>query len=232
MGSFGNVLIYRVPEGKTINGRSMCPHCHRVLRAWELVPVLSFLVLGARCARCKIHISLQYPLVELFSALLFLLAFRTAEFQVLPGLILGIAFWLLLIISIVDMRSLLIPDAFNLPFVGMAALYALITGQFSWWAVGITVGFFGAQWVLSRGRALGSGDVILAVGTGLLQPDWPHALFALLLAYVLGSVVAVYLLVRSKTTFNSKLAFGPFIAIGAVLSVVFGQYALPIWGVM
>lgn len=93
------------------------------------------------------------------------------------------------------------------------------------------MGFFGLQWALSRGRAMGSGDVILALGTGLLQPDLPHALLALLLAYVIGSLWAVVLLVRHRANMEGRLAFGPFIALGAVLSLTAGQYLLPIWGV-
>ena len=244
-GSFGNVLIYRLPEGKSIGGRSRCPHCKRALGIIDLVPVLSFVVLGARCRTCRKNISWQYPLVEFVSGLLFLWTlhreFTSMEafsgYWFLQAALLALCLWLLLLIAIVDCRTGMIPDALNIPFVLLAFLYSVL-----WWHVGIWFfpvfvtlvfqgaliggGFFAVQWLVSRGRWVGSGDVILGTGIGFLLTDPLLVILALGVSYILGAVVASVLLLMGKVTRKSHLPFGPYLVAGTFVTLFWGEQIL------
>lgn len=225
LGSFGNVLIARLPRGQPIGGRSHCPHCGEILGFLELIPVLSFIVLGGRCSRCRKPIAVQYPLVELGSALLFVVAASFAQ-SLTAALLLGLALWLLLLIAVCDMKVSGIPDLLNIPFVLISLIYALVTGGVSVLAPLLGAGIFALQWVLSRGRWVGSGDIILGVGMGFLLGSWQLTLLAVWFAYIVGALVASVLLVLRRTTLRSSFPFGPFLAIGTALSFFYGELTL------
>lgn len=225
MGSFGNVLIYRVPERRSVGGRSHCPGCGKTLRVWELIPVLSFLFLRGKCARCKKPLSWQYPLIELLSGILFILALYHAG-AILPSILLALCFWLLLLMAVIDMRHAMIPDSLNLPFAVCALLYSFLTGTFSVWGFVLCIGFFGLQWLISRGMWLGSGDVILSIGIGALVSTWPMALLFLGISYISGALIAVLLILLKKKTRKDMVPFGQFMALSAIVTVFFGDRIL------
>lgn len=229
LGSFGNVLLYRLPEGKSIGGRSHCPHCKRTLGIIDLIPVVSFVLLRARCRTCKKAISFQYPLIELSSGLLFLYALQV-DFAVAPSfalgvlsaLLLGFCLWFLLLIAVTDAWTALIPDALNIPLLVLSLLHGYINGLELIAPAVIGAGFFAAQWGISRGRWVGTGDILLAAGIGAFLGDVPLLLVALWIAYVSGAVVAVILLIHKKKTMQSRLAFGPFLVGGAFVALMWG----------
>ncbi|MBI3618844.1 prepilin peptidase [Candidatus Peregrinibacteria bacterium] len=222
-GSFGNVLLCRLPKNRTILGRSACPHCRKKLRAWELIPVVSFLLLRGRCARCSAEISLRYPLVELTSGLLFLAAFLHEGAFGFSTILLMFALWLLLLIALCDLDTGLIPDGLNVPLVICAMLFTFFHSGVMLSGISLALFFFGGQWLLSRGRWIGSGDVILGAGIGALLGSWTAVLVFLFLAYVSGAFAAsVFLLTHRKTTADT-LVFGPFMAIGAMGALFFGE---------
>lgn len=227
LGSFGNVLIARIPKGVSISGRSHCPQCKKALAAWELVPVLSYICLGGRCRRCRKFISVQYPLVEIACGLLFLFAF--VRFGVTPAAgVLALALWLLLLIAVTDLRTRTIPDVFNLPFILLAVTYALLARHFSAAGALVMLLFFGGQWLLSRGRWVGSGDILLGIGIGFLLGGIACALLCLALAYILGSIVALILLATKLATRKSHIPFGPFLAAAALITLVVGESILTV----
>ncbi len=232
LGSFGNVLIYRVPEGRGVGGRSGCPRCGRTLRWFELVPVLSYVALGARCRTCRDAISIQYPFVEASSTCIALAAISLAS-GLPAALFLGLALWLLLLLAIIDARTGMVPDALSVPFILTAAAFALLRGPLTaealsdlFFAVAGVTGFFLAQWILSRGQWLGSGDIFLAAGIAALLGSPMLACVAVGLAYMIGALVASVLLLLRKTTLAGKLAFGPFLACGGVITLLWGQELL------
>jgi leader peptidase (prepilin peptidase)/N-methyltransferase len=228
LGSFGNVLIARLPHRESINGRSHCPHCGKTLAVWQLIPVVSFLLLRGRCASCKANISLQYPLVETASAGLFVLAGLLAAPSLLQSLLLGIYLWLLLIIAVIDARTARIHDALNLPLIGSALILAIVRGGIPYSAIAVGTGFLGAQWILTRGRWMGSGDVLLVTGIALLLPDWRIAIVALGIAYILGAIAACVFLLRKQKSTKDMLPFGPFLIIGGLAAILFGERILGI----
>lgn len=222
LGSFGNVLIIRLPVCKSIRGRSECPLCHHPLSLVELIPILSYIFLRGRCKHCSAPISIIYPLVELASGLLFLVAAIT-ELSLLTAAFLALALWLLLLITIVDARTKGIPDIFNFPLLLVGVAYSSVAGTNPLSGILMGAGFFAVQWLLSFGRWVGSGDIILAAGIGALLGTWQMTLVMLFFAYVLGALIASVLLLTGKVNRKSHLAFGPFLALGAVLTLLFGE---------
>jgi leader peptidase (prepilin peptidase) / N-methyltransferase len=200
LGSFLNVVILRsvaaINDNRqkfTVAGRSHCPQCHKILRWWELVPIVSFIFLQRRCARCKKPISLQYPLVEFTVALLVMLL-ATPLPHMWPALILVVIkvliSALIVVLFVVDLKTMYLPDV----FVGLLLLASIgyvivgyglpltkyeVLNTISGAALG--AGFMLALWVITRGRGIGLGDVKLMIPLGFLFPR--HSCFALACLY-------------------------------------------------
>lgn len=229
IGSFGNVLILRLPKGEGVmGGRSHCPQCRKDIAFYDLIPILSYLLLLGRCRHCRTRISLQYPLVESFTAGLF---FITQWYRpVLPSLwmhvLLGFCLWLLFVISVIDARTQLIPDVLNLALLAFAAVFALLTHGVHWISLAVALGFFGVQWVASRGQAIGSGDLFLAATMALLLGSWPKLLVGLMFSYVIGTCVVLVLLALKRKRFGETIAFGPFMALGIMAALFYGDRIL------
>ncbi|MFH0851834.1 MAG: prepilin peptidase [Candidatus Peregrinibacteria bacterium] len=224
-GSFGTVLIARVPAGQHLGGRSRCPRCKHILGAGELIPVLSYVLQAGKCRHCHRPISSLYPSVEFLSALLFVLALFLIRFP-LFSLLLALSLWLLLLIAVMDLRTRTIHDALNLSFIFFAMAYAVAIGHLEIGGPLLLVLFFGAQWLLSRGRWVGSGDILLGAGIGFLLGGFGLSLLCLGIAYVLGALAATVLLLMERATRKSHIPFGPFLAVSAVSVLVFGERLL------
>ena len=226
LGSFGNVLICRVPQHESIRGRSHCPRCKHVLSPWELIPLLSFFALAAKCKNCSKSISWQYPLIEAASGILFGLAFLHEPASPATALILALCIWLLLLMAVIDGRTGYLPDGLNLPFVALGISYAALHPPFDTTGVFLGGGFFLIQWLSSRGRWIGSGDVILGTGIGALLGAWEHVMLFLFLSYITGGIAAGFLLWKGQKKLNSHLSFGPFLSASAVVCALWGQQIL------
>ncbi len=222
-GSFGNVVIARLPAGETLRGRSHCPLCGRTLRAGELVPLFSFLLLEGRCSGCKGKISWQYPLVEAASGLLFVFAALRYPADLFAAATVAAAFWSLLLIAAIDARTQSIPDVLTLLLGVCGLLLHLHFGDFGVIAALIGLVFFGAQWVLSRGKWVGSGDVFLAIAMGIFLSSWQLMLFALFSSYILGAAVVTTLLLLKRVKVTQSIAFGPFLVLGTIVAFVWGN---------
>ncbi|MFA5047492.1 MAG: prepilin peptidase [Patescibacteria group bacterium] len=237
VGSFLNVVIFRLHSGeKIVNSRSHCSHCQKTLGARELIPLLSFVIQGGRCRHCRKKISWQYPLVELVTGLLWLLAaYRLAG--VYPQLLLvdfhlGL-FWLrdaffvaiLVVVFVYDLKWLLILDRVMIVGIIGAVIFNLFLGVGLWsLAIGALVGlgFFALQFFVSRGRWIGGGDLRLGFLLGLMV-GWPNIITALFLSYIVGAIVSVLLLIFKKKNFNSAIPFGTFLSVGAVITLFWGE---------
>ncbi len=232
VGSFLNVVGLRFRSGLTLGGRSFCPSCHKELRWWELIPVVSFLFLRGKCARCQSKISWQYPLVELFTGLTFFEIYKL-HLSLIHSLLLVIIFCIYIVILIYDLRHKIIPDSLNYAAIALAFLTRFIIGGGLWdWLAGpILFAFFGLIWFLSRGRAMGFGDAKLVLSIGLVLGA-AQGLSGMVLAFWIGSVVALALLAlqraqlalskgQKRLTMKSEIPFAPFLVLGAWLSLVF-----------
>lgn len=234
-GSFGGMLVGRLPVGEGIGGRSRCPRCLHALGAIELLPVVSYLVQRGRCHHCRRPISVRYPLLELSSAMFFLSAFLW-ENALLPAIILAPTLWLLSLIAVIDGKTRTIPDVFNLSFLLLVLVYGFIMGTLDWTGPIFMLCFFGVQWILSQGRWIGSGDLFLGFAIGVFLGTWERSLLCLAIAYGIGAIVAVGFLSLGRATRRSIVAFGPFLTLGALLTFFVGdtvlQYLMTgVWGI-
>jgi len=229
VGSFLNVVVLRGIMGISIGGRSMCPGCARTLRWWELIPVLSFVLLRGRCRRCRAEISLQYPAIELatgFVAIVLGAPFPMTTSEQVVAVLLFIVVSLLIVLLVIDLKTMLLPDV----YIGIMSVAVLIvTGIRSYesaryylplyWALaGIFVGagVLGVIWLLTRGKGIGLGDVKLLIPLGALLGPF-DSLMVLFLSFVAGGAVASFLLVTHKATMKTAIPFGPFLCVAAIL---------------
>lgn len=232
-------------------GRSHCPYCGHTLRWYELIPLASFIIQRRRCRECSKKISWQYPIVEIIAGLIFIFPSWIFGFGV-PAALWTLIFLIFLLISIIDLRLRVIPNKLNaiVAITGIVLIaFRYISGEYgsgltiqgtflgsyaiAFWpfgenilinhAIGATVAivFFGLLYVFSRGRAMGFGDVKLASAVGILM-GWPDVALALILSFILGSVVGVFYLLTNKKGMKDTLPFGPFIVLGVTLVFLFG----------
>ncbi len=230
IGSFLNAVIFRLRAGESFaRGRSYCPKCRKNLAWYELVPILSFFLQGARCRGCKQRIDWQYPLVELATGLGFLLIGLVAGSQGLWKVIEGCLFFLfLLVLFVYDLRYGLIPDQVVLPAIATAAVFFLTTHRsplvIGYWLLGIMIGsgFFALQYYASRGRWVGDGDIRFGALMGAML-GWPGVLAGLFLSYIIGGAAASCLLLAGKKQFGQTLPMGTFLALGTFLAWLWGD---------
>ena len=212
IGSFLNVVVMRMNTGRTLKGRSGCPHCGHTLTPGELVPIISFVVQKGKCAECRSSISWQYPLVEVLTGGLFaLIAWRLInpvslqeiEFLIVAFVVLAATFSILVVITVYDIQHFIIPDAYVYTFIGIAFVMLFFDQTFSQIALPtlmemlagpLAAAPFAFLWLISKGRWMGFGDAKLALGIGWFLR--PHETFsALLLAFWIGALYGVVLLV-------------------------------------
>lgn len=245
LGSFLSVVIYRIHNNEKgiLFGRSHCPHCKRLLVGMDLIPIASYIMLKGRCRHCQEKISPNYIVIELFTGVVMgalYLRFPFLEFAVtqnigldnpllfdyirnaLMGLILTAIFFY-------DLLYREIPDFFTYAGIIIALTGNLIaeTPLPREFIPGAALGalFFEVQLLLSRGKWIGSGDVILGMLMGTLL-GWKLLILSLFIAYLLGSLLSIWLLVAKKVGKSTKIPFAPFLVTGTILSVLFGSEVL------
>jgi len=217
-GSFANVLAYRLPRKESIvKPPSYCPACKRSISIIDLIPLVSWLVLRGRCRYCGVHISVRYPAVELFCALLFAgIAWRFPFPYVIP---LALFVFVLLSVSLIDWDTQEIPDGL-LAFGVLLAVVWIVLG-FAWYEalLGALVGAMPllilnfAVMLIFKKNGFGFGDVKLMAVAGLFL-GWYYILMAYFFAFVLGGVYAGFLLVSGRGRRGDYIAFAPFLAFG------------------
>jgi leader peptidase (prepilin peptidase)/N-methyltransferase len=226
LGSFGNVLIYRIYHNQTILGRSHCPACRRTLSWYELFPVLSFVILRGKCRTCRHHIPVRYPIVELGSMAVFLFALWLHPADPQPDTLLAfftaLVLYFLFLTCVFDATYQKVPDLFTLLIALSAFVIHLFMGDILSALLGalLMLVWFGGQWLVSRGRFVGTGDIFLATALGFWL-GWPQALVLLVVSYMVGAVVVLVLLAsRRLSSHQKRIAFVPFLGIATVLTLL------------
>jgi leader peptidase (prepilin peptidase)/N-methyltransferase len=237
VGSFLNVVIYRLPEGLSIYTprRSFCPACRTPIRAYDNIPVLSYLLLRGRCRHCKASISIVYPLVELMTGGLFLLMFY--RFRLTVELLHACIFASLLVpIVWIDLRWYIIPNAIIIAgLIAGAGLTGLIAGVNQDWRyatehlAGAIAGGGGLALIAGVGAlvfrkpAMGGGDIKLMAVIGLFLGLWPDLLLVIVISALSGSIVGLFLIALRRKGPQSPIPYGPFLAMGALLDLLWGS---------
>lgn len=221
VGSFLNVVGLRWGTGQTFGGRSSCPSCGKTLSWWELVPIVSFFVLKMRCSGCRAKISWQYPLIELWTGLIF----ATVPYIFIP------IFCIYIVTTIYDSKYKIIPDELVYTSILLSLIIPLFFIRYTlldWLAGPILFIFFGSIWLLSRGRAMGFGDAKLGLSLGLLLGA-TQSFSAIVLAFWIGAASSLLYIFLTKIgflkndkglTMRSEVPFAPFMIIGAWISLV------------
>ncbi len=241
LGSFFNVLIYRLPlEMSIVRPGSSCPQCGRKIRPWENIPLVSYIALRGKCAGCKRTISPLYPSVELATGLAALALWRIyvspmsltvdSPWQIIVIVGTGLMLLTLIPLSIIDMKHYIIPDLFTMPGLVLAIAVSFLPGGVTpiGCALGIAAGggsLFGAgligKYILKKDEVMGGGDIRLMAFAGALC-GWEIAIGAIFIASFLGSIAGIAFLLARREKNDRRIPFGPFLACGlwaAVLAI-------------
>ncbi len=223
IGSFLNVVIYRVPKHENIAvTRSHCMTCGYQLRWFDLIPLFSWLALRGRCRKCKAKISVQYPIIEAANGIIYVITFAVHGLSI-ESAIYCLLFSALLALSVIDFRTFEIPFGINV-FILTLGVVHLGLDYLNWrhYVIGLlSVSIFLAiLYYLSGGRAIGGGDVKLMGAAGLLI-GWKLIILAFFLGCIFGSVIHI---IRMKLTkAEHVLAMGPYLSAGIFLSALWGD---------
>src|SRR3989338_2999788 len=251
LGSFAKAIADRSLSQRSFGGRSYCSHCKKTLRWYDLFPILSYLILRGRCRYCHTLIGLDYPLTEVILGFIMALFLSQTTVQFtdsadpfkitlfIMGLIFNIfVIVVLYIVALTDIRKMLIPDRVILPSIGIGFIALLVIYLtkyllFPVWltvepfvrsvAAGLGIGlFFATLIIITKGRGMGGGDVKLGAFIGL-SLGFPNSLVALMLAFLTGAIVSIFLILFKRKRFGQTIPFGPFLVLGSYISLLWGR---------
>ncbi len=229
IGSFLNVVIYRLPLGQSIvTPPSRCRKCGYQLQWYDNIPILSWLFLRGRCRKCGVGVSMQYPIVELITGALFVLVIWMTP----PGPLLAtrlILVCILIALFGIDLEHQILPNVITLPGIAIGVLLSLIAPP-GWKdaLVGVLLGggvlyaIAGAYYLWRREEGMGMGDVKMLAMIGAFL-GWKAVLVTLVLSSFAGAIIGVALMAAQRGTMKFALPFGTFLAIGAIVSMFVGE---------
>lgn len=230
VGSFSNVCIYRIPRNESIiYPASHCPKCRSNISPQDNIPLLSYILLKGRCRNCKSKISIQYPIVELLTGLIYLIIYLTygLSIQSLIYIILSAA---LIIIALIDLNERIVPDVISLPgiligfilsfFVPYISFINSALGIFVGGGIILIIGIVGS--VIFKKEAMGGGDVKLAAMIGAFL-GWRYIIISLFLGFFLGALAGIILILSKIKSRKDVVPFGPFIVLGSFITLLWGE---------
>lgn len=252
-GSFVNALVWRLytqPKAKSmklkasdlsvLKGRSMCVHCHHTLAWYDLVPVISWLVLGGKCRYCNKPVSWQYPLVELSTATMFIVSyiFWPHGFD-LAGIV-QFVYWLIFLVGFIalmvyDFRWMRLPNKIVYPLLWLAVSQVIIISAIRGDISGLLVAAFGSValgglfyclFQISAGKWIGGGDVKLGFVLGLLAGGFLESMLILFIASIIGTLGSLPMLTKGKKGLKKRIPFGPMLILGCLIVYLFGASIL------
>ena len=234
IGSFLNVCILRLPVSRSIvSGASACASCGARLTPIDLVPIVSYLALRGKCRRCKARISPIYPAIEALTGTMYLLLYLCFGFawQLLVNMALVS---LLIVISAIDLKTMEIPNGLIIAGFIVGAIQLIVTvftgifGDWTSYMIGLFAGGLPLLLIaliagfLLKKEAMGGGDVKLMAFCGFII-GWKLVIPAYLIGIIAGAVISVALMAVGRKKRGDEIPFGPFLSLGVVLSVFFGD---------
>ncbi len=236
IGSFLNVCIYRLPRDiSIIRPSSACPICKNPIKPWDNIPLLSYIILRGKCRNCGERISIRYPIVELLNGLFYLLILYVFGFgwHLLP---LFAFISSMIVITLIDLEFQIIPDVITLPgiIIGLVSSSFLLPDPFlNFNSSNTTVGFlnsfiglllggglFYIIAIVSRG-GMGGGDIKMMAMVGAFM-GWKAVLLVTFIGSLLGSIMGIFLMLLKGKDRKTKVPFGPFLAIGSIITLFWG----------
>ncbi len=234
VGSFLTAVIHRLPDLRTIiRERSHCPQCKKELGLWDLIPLLSFVVLAGKCRYCSKKISWQYPLVELTTALIFVLIWLNFGLSVY-SVFLAIVWAGLIVIAAYDLRKMIIPDEIVWSLVILALLYFVVRSLNEWSLAVFTSAVVGALifggiilifHYASGGKWMGFGDIKLAGLLGFIL-GYPEVLVGFFITFLVGGFIGLVLMATGQKGLKDKVPFAPFMIFGFLIAVFWADQIL------
>ena len=221
-GSFANVLIWRIPQGLSIGGRSICRKCKGKIAWFDNIPLISFILLKGKCRNCKSKISLRYPLVELLTGVVFVFVYLKFAYSY-QALFLLLLSPILISIFFIDLDHQIIPDELIFPGLIIVFLYFLLSPITYTLYASLFAGFLASTFLLilyfiTSGRGMGLGDVKFALLGGMVA-GLANLFTWFFIAFLTGAVVGCILILVKKCGLKSKIAFGPFLIIALFLTI-------------
>jgi leader peptidase (prepilin peptidase)/N-methyltransferase len=227
VGSFLNVVIYRLPRHESlVRPGSHCPSCGTPIRAYDNIPIVSWLILRGKCRNCHSRISARYVLVEAITGASFVLAFW--RFGLDWRLLVAWAFIAAMVaVAFIDYDHMIIPNKIVLPGAVMGLLASMALDPQRWWvyvagSLGAAAFMFALALIWPGG--MGPGDIKLALFMGAVLGA--YVMVALFVAFLLGSLVGIFMLLVQKRSRKEKIPFGPYLAMGAILAALVGETLL------
>ncbi len=235
LGSFGNVIILRLPKGESIvRPGSHCVECKKPVRWFDNIPVLTWFILRGKCRQCGAKFSWRYPLVEFLTGMLFffvywhfgkgeVINFSVAEYCLFV--------WGLVVVSMIDFDHMILPDVFTLSGIAIGLLGAAFSPERSFGeaAAGVFLGG-GIFWAIAylyyvwrKEDGIGGGDIKLTAWIGAVL-GWQSIPFVVLSSSILGSIVGLSLVFKTKSGWKLRIPYGPYLALGAVLYLFCGDF--------
>ena len=235
IGSFLNVCIHRIPlKMSIINPPSTCPQCGENIRFYDNIPLMSYIFLLGKCRNCGESVSIRYPLVELITGLLSVALF--VRYGISGSYFLFLAFSAaLVIISFIDLQHQIIPDVISLPGILFGLAVSFLFSHITWYdsLIGIIAGGGSLYLIavvfekLTGKEGMGGGDIKLLAMIGAWM-GWKALPFIVLLSSFTGSIIGGVSLLISRQGLRTKIPFGPFLALGALIYIFFGK-ELKLW---
>lgn len=225
IGSFLNVVIYRLPLGKNLAiGRSNCPQCEHIINWYDLVPIVSYIGLRGKCRNCNAHISLRYPLVEVFTGVIAVVTLAIKGISVL-SLFVFLYAAILIAIAVIDWDTMTIPDSLNIAIVICAIIMIILRGEVNMFS--LVGGFFIVSvpmllLAMAIPGAFGGGDIKMMAASGLIL-GFANTIVAAFIGIVIGGMYAIYLMKTKDVDRKSHMAFGPYLCMGCYIAMLYGD---------
>ncbi|MCJ7508048.1 MAG: prepilin peptidase [candidate division Zixibacteria bacterium] len=236
-GSFVNVCIHRIPRREPLAlSWSHCPQCGASIKAFDNIPLLSFIWLGGKCRNCQAKISWRYPIVELLTTLVFLFSYWHFGWgwEFISKTVFLI---LLIIIFFIDLEHKIIPDVISLPGIGLGLGFSLLIKSITFWQslAGFLVGGVLLYLIallgdfLFKKESMGGGDIKMAAMLGAFL-GWQNLLLSFFVAVLLGALVGIVTIFFSSKVRESRIIpFGPFLALGAFVSIFWSKELIQLY---
>jgi len=230
VGSFLNVCIYRLPGSLSIiRPRSMCPRCQTQIASYDNIPIVSYLWLRGRCRHCGAAISLRYPVVEMAAGLFAVAVFNRHGLAV-ESILLYAFVAALLVVTFIDIDHQIIPDVITYPGIVVGFLSSLVLDHITYKdsLLGIILGggllFLVASgyYFFTKKEGMGGGDIKLLAMIGAFL-GWKAIIFTVFVGSAVGTVVGVAVALRTQRGRKMAVPFGPFLSLGALLFLFWGQ---------